>query len=114
MPYPSTLQAVREFRHQMLLEEAARERRTAWVVQSDESQEGFMFGECHHDLVIQRGIDEALACRDMLARAPDKPSPIVRLLAQLAAITRLRAPRQPTGEHSVPQAIASVTNPRQT
>jgi hypothetical protein len=114
MPYPSTLQAVREFRHQMLLEDAARERRTASVIELDKSQEGSMFRECHHDWVIQRGIDEALACRDMLARDPDQPSLIVRLIAQLAAITNLPAPRKPTSEESVPHVIASSTNPHHT
>jgi hypothetical protein len=98
----------------MLLEEAARERRTASVIGSDKSQEGFMFGECHHDSVIQRGIDEALACRDMLARDPDQPSLIVRLIAQLAAITCLPAPHKPTSGQPVPQAIVSAAKPRQT
>jgi hypothetical protein len=29
-----------------------------------------MVGECHDDSIIQRGIEEAMACQDMLARAP--------------------------------------------
>jgi hypothetical protein len=45
-----------------------------------------MFGEDHHDSIIQRGVDEALACQDMLARAPAKPSRLARLRARLAAV----------------------------
>jgi hypothetical protein len=45
-----------------------------------------MFGEGHHDSIIQRGVDEALACQDMLARAPARPSRLARLRARIAAV----------------------------
>jgi hypothetical protein len=32
------------------------------------------FGEGHTDSIVQRGIDEALSCQDMLERTPVKPS----------------------------------------
>ena len=47
-----------------------------------------MFGEGHHDSVVQRGIDEALACQDMLEHMPFKPSPLAGTLARLEAIVR--------------------------
>jgi hypothetical protein len=57
-----------------------------------------MFGEGHHDSIIQRGIDEALACQDMLERAPAKPTRLARLRARFAAVRVLprgAAARQP-------------------
>jgi hypothetical protein len=50
------------------------------------AEEDAMFGEDRHDSIIQRGIDEALACQDMLARAPAKPSRLARLRARFAAV----------------------------
>jgi hypothetical protein len=47
-----------------------------------------VFGEGHHDSVVQRGIDEALACQDMLERTPIKPSPLAGTLARLGAVVR--------------------------
>jgi hypothetical protein len=98
LPYLSTLQAVREFRHQPLLEEALRERLAAAAVQAAASQEGTMFGEDHHDSIVQRGIDEALACRDMLAPAPPERLPITRVIAHL--VVRARAHLQGIGTRS--------------
>jgi hypothetical protein len=40
-----------------------------------------MFGDGHHDSVVQRGIDEALACQDVLERTPIKPSRVSQLVA---------------------------------
>jgi len=45
-----------------------------------------MFGEDRHDSIIQRGIDEALACQDMLERAPARPSRLARLRARIVAM----------------------------
>ncbi len=47
-----------------------------------------MFGQGHDDSIVQRGIDEALACRDMLAPAPAEPSPLARLHARIIALLR--------------------------
>ncbi len=44
-----------------------------------------MLGEDHHGSIVQRAIDEALACRDMLDRAPVKPSLATRVVASIAA-----------------------------
>ena len=54
-----------------------------------------MFGENHHDSIIQRGFDEALACQDMLARAPARPPLFTRVLARLTTAVRISAPRTP-------------------
>jgi hypothetical protein len=57
-----------------------------------------MFGEGHHDSIIQRGIDEALACQDMLARAPIRPSLLARVRARLAAAVRVMPRRVPASQ----------------
>jgi hypothetical protein len=80
VPYPSTLQAVWEYRHQGLLAEAARERLAILASRPPGRQERSVFGEAH-DSIIQRGIDEALACQDMLERVPVAPSRVTRLVA---------------------------------
>ena len=54
-----------------------------------------MFGEGHHDSVVQRGIDEALACQDMLERSPVKPSLLSRAVMWVVAAARSIARRQP-------------------
>ena len=55
MPYPSTLEAVRESRHLMLLEEAARERRAASAVLQPITQEGAMISAGLRASIVQRG-----------------------------------------------------------
>jgi hypothetical protein len=50
-----------------------------------------MFDAGDDDRLIQRGIDEALACQDMLARAPIRPSLLARARAHLAAAGRVGA-----------------------
>jgi hypothetical protein len=52
-----------------------------------------MFGEDHRDSINQRGIDEALACQDMLERAPITPSLLARVRARLVAAGRAWTPR---------------------
>ena len=44
--------------------------------------------ETQHDDMIQRGIDEALACQDMLTRSPATPSRLERLRQRLEAAVR--------------------------
>jgi hypothetical protein len=112
LPYPSTLQAIQEFRHLMLLEEAARERRTASALPQHVRQEGAMFSEGHHYSIAQRGIDEALSCRDMLEPAPRQPSPIVRLCARLVAVGHRVAPHKPSHEHGGTPVVPDVSSTR--
>ena len=58
-----------------------------------------MFGEGHHDSVVQLGIDEALACQDMLERTPVKPSWVSRMVARAVATARAIADRKTSLEH---------------
>jgi hypothetical protein len=51
-------------------------------------EEAAMLGEDHHGSIVQRGIDEALACRDMLERTPPKPSLADRVATSSAAFIR--------------------------
>ena len=60
--------------------------------------------EAQHDFMIQRGIDEALACQDMLTRSPATPARLERLQRLLAAVNTVlrgrsepRLVRQPAG-----------------
>lgn len=94
MPYPSTLQAIWEYRFQALLEEAARERRANLAVRTRLGQEEAMFG-ADQDSIIQRGIDEALACQDMLARTPVPPSRWARIVVYLVGLGQSVAYRLP-------------------
>jgi hypothetical protein len=64
-----------------------------------------MFGEGHHDSIVQRGIDEALACQDMLERTPVRPSSVSQLVARVFATIRSIADHKTDLEH---QATASV------
>jgi hypothetical protein len=43
-----------------------------------------MFGEGHSESIVQRGLDEALACQDMLERTPLKPSMLTRVISRIA------------------------------
>jgi hypothetical protein len=61
-------------------------------------QQATMIGQEHHDSIVQRGIDEAFACRDMLAPAPAKPSLVARLGERIGAGLRVMTQRKPTNE----------------
>lgn len=52
-----------------------------------------MFEPTQTTRTVQRGLDEALACRDMLAAAPAKPPRMARLVAACAALARRLTPR---------------------
>ena len=107
MPYPSTLHAVWEYRLQALLDEAARERLAAAAVPSRLRQKGVMFGMDHDDSIVQRGIDAALACQDMLPRAPVMPFRRTRIVARLAALARRKPAVGQQRNPSVPQGTPS-------
>jgi hypothetical protein len=64
-----------------------------------------MFGEGHHDSLVQRGIDEALACQDMLERTPVKPSWMSQVVTWAVAMARSIANRKTDLQH---QATASA------
>jgi hypothetical protein len=54
-----------------------------------------MFGEGHSDSIVQRGIDEALACQDMLERTPTRPSLLTRAIVRIGLAIRSIVPRDP-------------------
>ena len=47
-----------------------------------------------HDRIVQRGIDEALACQDMLARTPIKSSCMSQMVAWIVTAARSIAHRR--------------------
>ena len=64
-----------------------------------------MVGEGRGDRIIQRGIDEALACQDRLQCAPAKPSLLSRLRAWFAAAARAFAHRGVAHQPAVPPVM---------
>jgi hypothetical protein len=48
------------------------------------NKEEIIYGEGHRDLIVHRGIHEALACQDMLGRAPMRPSVLTRAISRFA------------------------------
>ena len=68
-----------------------------------------MFGEGHHDSLIQRGINEALACHDMLERTPVKPFWVSQMVTRVVAMARSIADRKTGLEHQ-PTATAPYAN----
>lgn len=57
-----------------------------------------MFDAGNVDSIVHRGIDEAFACQDMLARAPVTPSPLARVLIWIAAAISTVARHKPAPE----------------
>jgi hypothetical protein len=57
------------------------------------TEEEIMFGEDPHGSIVQRGIDEALACQDMLERAPVEPTWSSRMVEWIVAAARSIARR---------------------
>ena len=63
-----------------------------------------MHAEGRDQRIVQRGIDEAYACQDMLSPAPERPSLFARAMLRVAgllgtvgsAFSRERAARRPT------------------
>ena len=51
-----------------------------------------MFGEGHRESIVQRGIDEVLACRDLVEAAPNQATLLERLLARIASAAWPTAP----------------------
>jgi hypothetical protein len=56
-----------------------------------------MFGEGHGDSIVQRGLDEALACQDMLERTPTKPCMLTRVISRIALAVRSAVHQAPAG-----------------
>jgi hypothetical protein len=57
-----------------------------------------MFGEDQNDSIVQRGLDEALACQDLLERTPTKPSVFTRAILRVGLVIRSVVHRGPDGE----------------
>ena len=72
-----------------------------------------MFSEGHNDSIVRRGIDEALACQDMLERAPVKQSLLGQVVAWIGATARALIPRELTNEAppGLPVEIRSQQTP---
>jgi hypothetical protein len=68
-----------------------------------------MFGEDPHGSIVQRGSAEALACQDMLERAPVKPSWASRMVASIVAAARSIAHRGVDPERQTPAAAPHGT-----
>jgi len=66
------------------------------------AEEATMYGEGHSDSLVHPGIDEALACRDMLQPAPAQPSTVARPIARLVTVLRAIAHREPPDDHRTP------------
>jgi hypothetical protein len=73
------------------------------------SEEDVVFGEGHHDSVVQRGIDEALACQDMLARTPVKPSLLAQAMAWFDAAAPWARAHHPVPKRRVPPPVTNGT-----
>jgi hypothetical protein len=65
-----------------------------------------MFSEDRNNAIVQRGIDEALACRDMLEPVPARPSLLARVLATICAVLRAMQ-RNALGKQANRQAVPS-------
>ena len=71
-----------------------------------------MFDAGHDDRIVQRGIDDAFACQDMLARTPIESSWVSQVLAWFVAALRSIAhrgidPERPTTiatSHALPSS----------
>ena len=68
-----------------------------------------MFGEGHDDRSVQRGINEAFACQDMLERAPVKASRIIQTVTSALATARSIAHREPDAKPQVSSAALHGT-----
>ncbi len=64
-----------------------------------------MFGAELNDRIVQRGIDEAFACQDMLRRTPAESSRLSQLRAWFAAAARAFAHRGVAHQPAVPPAM---------
>jgi len=54
-----------------------------------------MFGEGHGDSIVRRGIDEVLACRDLVEAAPTQATLLERLLSRIVSARWPIAPATP-------------------
>ena len=68
-----------------------------------------MFGEDPHGSILQRGIDEALACQDMLEHTLTKPSWLAQAVTRVVTTARAIARREPAPERQVTSAARHGT-----
>ena len=68
-----------------------------------------MFGEGHHDSLVQHGLDEAFACQDMLERLPTTPTLLTRVISRIALAIHSIVPRDPARKRrGIPTAPRST------
>jgi hypothetical protein len=76
---------------------------------SDDTVEAPVFEPTRDERIVQRGVDEALACRDMLTAAPPTASRFARLATRLGAPARWLADRRPnSAQRPIPPAPAGA------
>ena len=68
-----------------------------------------MFDAGHDYRIVQRGIDEALACQDMLARTPIKSPWVSRMVAWIVATLQSTAHRGINSEQPTTTATSHGT-----
>jgi len=68
-----------------------------------------MFDAGHDDGIVQRGIDEALACQDMLARTSIKSPWVSRMVASIGAALQSIAHRRINPERPTTTATSHGT-----
>lgn len=70
------------------------------------------YQEREHDRIVQRGLDEARACRDMLAPAPVKPSLLRRIAARMTAFARSLRKRHVADDLPATADVAPLSSTR--
>ena len=63
----------------------------------------------HNDSIIQRGINEALACQDLLARNAVKPSLLAQAVAWIGAAAPWARAHYPVPKRRVPPPVTNGT-----
>jgi hypothetical protein len=70
-----------------------------------------MFGEDHNGSIVQRGIDEALACQDMLERAPIRPSLLTHMVAWFVTTSRAITRQEPVNTRRTTPIVPNSSVP---
>ena len=68
-----------------------------------------MFDAGHNDSIFQRGIDESVSCRDMLARTPVKPSLLAQAVGWIVAAAPWARAHHPVLKRRMPPPIENGT-----
>ena len=70
-----------------------------------------MHAEGRDQRIVQRGIDEAYACQDMLSPAPERPSLFARMTGRIGNLLRgagARIPREGSSRRIPPRTITDT------